>query len=94
MHVLAIEVDIRLPHAESLKDRRRVVASLLDRARARFEVAAAEVGGQDSHNLATLGFAVVSSSPAHCEEVMERVESLVWSRPELEVIETTHSWLD
>lgn len=94
MHVLAIEVDIRLPQAESLKDRRRVVSSLLDRARVRFEVAAADVGGQDTHTLASLAFAVVSSSPAHCEEVMERVESLVWSRPEVEVIGTTRSWLD
>ena len=40
---VAFEVEIRIPAAQSLKDRRQVVRSLLDGARHRFGVSAAEV---------------------------------------------------
>lgn len=94
MQVLALHLRIRVPEATSLKDKRRVVDSLLDRARSRFGVASAEVGQQESHQVAELGFAVVAGTPAHCERVMERVEGLVWSRPDLEVTESHRSWLE
>ncbi len=94
IHVLALEIDIRIPLAASLKDRRQVVRSLLDRARSRLHVSAAEVGAQESHQRAVLGFAAVSSSAAEVEDVMDRVESLVWSRPDLEVVSADRSWLE
>jgi hypothetical protein len=94
VQVLALHLEIRVPEAGSLKDKRRVVDSLLDRARSRFGVSAAEVGRHESHQVAELGFAVVSGTPAQCERVMERVEALVWSRPDLEVTESSRRWLE
>jgi uncharacterized protein YlxP (DUF503 family) len=94
VQVLALHLRIRVPEARSLKDKRRVVDSLLDRARSRFGVTAAEVGQQESHQVAELGFAVVSGTPAQCERVMERVEDLVWSRPDLEVTQSCRTWLE
>ena len=93
IQVLALEVDIRIPHATSLKDKRQVVRSLLDIARNRLKISAAEVDSQDAHQRAVLGFSAVSSSAAELEELMDRVESLVWSRPEVEVISAQRSWL-
>jgi uncharacterized protein YlxP (DUF503 family) len=93
VHVLALEVRFRVVESSSLKDKRRVVRSLLDQTRARFGVASAEVGDQDLHHTARLGFATVSESARHCTEVIDRVEGLVWSRPELEVLETERTWL-
>ena len=47
--------EIRIPDSHSLKDRRQVVRSLLAVTRERFHVSAAEVGGQDTWQRATLG---------------------------------------
>jgi uncharacterized protein YlxP (DUF503 family) len=94
VHVLAVRIELRLPHARSLKDKRQVVLSVLERASARYPVSAAEVGAQDSHQRAVVGFAVVSGSAGHAEEVMDSVVGLVWSRPELEVVDERRSWVE
>ena len=94
MFVLALEMDLQVGASRSLKDKRQVVRSVLDGARRRFSVAAAEVGGQDTWQRAVLGFAAVASSASHAEEVIDAVERFVWSFPELEVLGTARRWLD
>ena len=94
MFVLAVEVDLRIPQARSLKDKRQVVTSLLELSRRRFAVSAAEVDHQDVHQRATLGVAVVASSARQAEQVMDSVVDLVWSRSEVEVLSTERTWLE
>jgi uncharacterized protein YlxP (DUF503 family) len=94
VHVVAIEVDLRIPGARSLKDKRHVVRSLLDGARHRFAVSAAEVGDQDVWQRAKLGFAAVGSSARQAEDVIDAVDRWVWSNPEVEVVEVAQRWLD
>ena len=92
MHAAALEVDLRLPHSTSLKDKRAVLRSVLDGARNRFRVASAEVGHQDLRQRALLGFAAVAGSPGHVTEVLDQVERFVWSFPEVEVLATERTW--
>ena len=94
MFVLALRVDGHVPGAASLKDKRQVLRSVLDGARARFSVAAAEVDHQDKWQRTSLGFATVSSSARHAEDVIARVERFVWSQPGLEILEVRRTWLD
>lgn len=93
MHAVAFEVEIRIPGAQSLKDRRQVVRSLLDGARQRFGVSAAEVGGQDTWQRATLGFAVVASEARLAEETLDAIDRFLWSRPEIEVLDGETQWI-
>jgi uncharacterized protein len=92
--VLALEVEAHLPQARSLKDKRQVLRSVLDTARARFSVAAAEVEHQDRWQRTTLGFAAVSGSASHATDVIDEVERLVWSQAGLEVVRAERTWLD
>jgi uncharacterized protein YlxP (DUF503 family) len=94
VHVVAFEVEIRIPSSRSLKDRRQVVRSLLDGARQRFGVSAAEVGGQDTWQRATLGFAVVASEARLAEAVVDSLDRFLWSRPDIEVVDGAVRWLD
>lgn len=94
MFVLALRVDLRLPACRSLKDRRQVIRPILDGARHRYAVSAAEVDHQDSWQRATLGFAAVSGSVGHVTEVIDAVERFVWSFTEIEVLDTERRWLD
>ena len=77
-----------------MKEKRAVIKPILDGARNRYRVAAAEVGGQDLWQRTQLGIAVVGSSPRHVEEVLDEVERFVWSFPEVEVIEASRNWVD
>ena len=92
--MLAQELELHLPHAQSLKDKRSVLTSMLAGARRRFGVAAAEVGWQDHRQRALLGFAVVASTAGHAGEVMDEVDRFVWSHPEVEVLSTERRWLE
>lgn len=89
VHVTALELDLHLPNCHSLKEKRAVLKSILNGARNRFEVAAAEVAHQDKWQRAGLGFATVSASPGHADDVLAKVERFVYSFPEVEVIEAT-----
>lgn len=94
LHVLALEVDLRIPAADSLKDKRSVVRTIVEGARRRFEVTAAETGHVDEHQRAELGFAVVSGSARQCTEVLDAVERFVWSFPEIEVVDSDRHWTE
>jgi len=54
MPVGVLTLEIQLPYAHSLKDKRSVVQSLRNRLRARFNVAVAELDHQDVWQRATL----------------------------------------
>jgi uncharacterized protein YlxP (DUF503 family) len=94
VYVLALEVDVHIGASQSLKDRRQVVRALLDGARRRFGVSVAEVDGQDTWQRATLGFAVVASSPGQATDVIDEVERFVWSHPELDVLSVERRWME
>ena len=93
MFVLALEVDLHIGHAQSLKDKRGVIRPIVDGARNRYQVAAAEVGDQNKWQRAQLGFAAISSSQQHTTEVIDEVSRFVWSFPEIEVLDEERTWL-
>ena len=66
-----------------------MVKPMLEGARRRFQVSAAEVGYQDKWQRAALGFATVGPDAGHLEEVLAAVERFVWSFPEAEVLEAS-----
>ena len=94
LHVLALSVDLRIPDAGSLKDKRSVVRTIVEGARRRFGVSAAETGRTEQHQRAELGFAVVSGSPTFCAEAIDAVERFVWSFPEIEVVDSDRYWTE
>ena len=94
MYVLAVEIDLHIPGARSLKDKRQVVKSIVEGARRRLGVTAAETGRHDSWQRSTLGFAIVASSARHAESVIDDVERLVWGHGEVDVVSAERSWLE
>jgi uncharacterized protein YlxP (DUF503 family) len=70
-----------------------VIRSIVDGARHRFHVAAAEVGDENLWQRAQVGFAAVSNSQKHTTEVIDRVSRFVWSFPEIAVLAEERTWL-
>lgn len=70
-------LDIRLYGIHSLKDKRRVVQSLLSRLRDRFGLACAEVGENDIWARTLIGMACVSNQGWHAEEILRSAISWV-----------------
>ena len=72
--------DLHIPHARSLKDKRRVVKSLLDRIAHKHRVSAAEVEHQNLRQRAQLGFALVNSDRRHALTTLEAIHRVVADR--------------
>jgi uncharacterized protein YlxP (DUF503 family) len=53
-------LDLHLPDCHSIKEKRMVIRSVKDRARARFNLSVAELDHQDLHQRALLGFAMLA----------------------------------
>ena len=73
MHVVTVHMSIVIPGATSLKDKRMVLRSIVDRVRVRFNVAIAEVGSQDIHDRAELGLATVGERLSQANGLANRV---------------------
>jgi len=87
MNVGVCKVTLRLPENESLKGKRRVISSLSKRIRNKFNVSIAEVGDNDSWQLATLGITCASNEARHTDEMLSRVVDFIESsREDFELI--------
>lgn len=89
-----MQVDLHLGECRSLKARRSVLKPIIEGSKRRFGVACAEVGGEDTWQLASVGVAVVSNRAHHAEEVLDEVERFIWSTPGIQVLRTDRHWLE
>lgn len=92
MHVLVAEVELHVRSAESLKEKRSVVTSIVRNLDQMHGVAAAEVDHLDLWQRAGIGVAVVGGGPSHVESIMDAVDRYVWSRTEIDVLRFERSW--
>lgn len=58
---------------QSLKEKRRILKSLIARIRNSFNVAIAEVDENDTHRTAVLGLAIVANNSAFADQVAAKV---------------------
>ena len=77
MVVGIVRIELFLPHARSLKDKRQVVRGLKDRLRERVHASVAEVEHQELWQRAALGLAVVGADGAQVREALDSARRLV-----------------
>ena len=88
MVVGLLQITLLIPENASLKGKRKVVKSLLGRLRSRFNVAAAEVDGQDLWQRAELGLAVVGNDVRFINSSLDKIMDYIERETEAEVINT------
>jgi uncharacterized protein len=91
MLIGVLEVTFHIPSAQSLKDKRKVVRSVKDRIRRRFNVSLAEIEGQAAWQTCTLAAAMVAAQRIAVERELNRVLDLIESEPSIETVE---QWID
>lgn len=73
MPVGLLTLEIRIPYAHSLKEKRAVLQRIRGRLRSRFNVAVAELNHQDVWQRATLGVVSISESQPLLESLFQQV---------------------
>jgi uncharacterized protein len=79
IHVGVARIELQLVDNSSLKGKRTVVKSVVQRVRNRFNVAIAEVDSQDAWELITLGVVCLSDDPRHANAMLSKVVAFIES---------------
>jgi uncharacterized protein YlxP (DUF503 family) len=87
MIVGTVRIELHIPAATSLKQKRSVVQSLKERIRSRVHAAVAEVDHQDLWQRAALGVAVVSGEGHQVREMLDAVRRIVEATYEAELLD-------
>lgn len=82
-----LEARLRVRESHSLKEKRRIVRSIKDRVRARFNVSVAEVDDQDLWQSIVLGFAAVGSDSEYVTRELEEILRQLRMHPEAEFLQ-------
>jgi uncharacterized protein YlxP (DUF503 family) len=77
MSVGVCRITLRLPENGSLKGKRQVVKSVIERLRNKFNVSASEVDDNDRWQIATIGVTCVSNTARHAEQQLQEVVRFV-----------------
>jgi uncharacterized protein YlxP (DUF503 family) len=77
MVVGILRLSLSIPVASSLKDKRQVLRKIIDRVKAKFEVAVAEVGDNDLWQRGQIGIAAVGNDRRFINEVLDKVRGFV-----------------
>ena len=94
MPIARLTLEVEIPGAQSLKDRRQVVRSLKDKIRHSFNVSVAELDDGVVWNRATLGIAAISSSTAYLTGQIEQIDKAAQSYAAGLSAEIADSWAE
>lgn len=86
MRIGSAVLEIHIIGAQSLKQKRMILLSVIKRAQNKFNAAIAEVGSQDLWQRAEVGIAVVSTSTKHADGQLQVIVNFFEQDPRLEVI--------
>jgi len=86
MIVCSCKIEILIYEANSLKEKRHVIKSIIERIRSKFNASVAEVGYNELWNRSLLGIAVVSNTKKMCDVSISRIISFIDNDERVEII--------
>jgi len=92
--IALLTLELRIEHAQSLKDKRQVVRSLKEKLRAHFNVATAELDPSSLWNRASIGVVSVSDSRDYLDGLLRNVERQAMRIANNAGAEVTDSWVE
>jgi len=92
-HLILVTFDIFIPHAQSLKQKRRVIKSIIDRIRSRFNASVAEIAYQEQWQRCQLGVSMIGSSKHELEQRYSRLNKLFLDTLDIQITNVNFEWL-
>ncbi|ADE57096.1 MULTISPECIES: DUF503 domain-containing protein [Aminobacterium] len=86
------QVQIDIPACRSVKERRQVVRSLIDKIRRRWNVSAIDLGPENRWDQAYLAFSLVGTSYGMCKDRIEALKNFLEREEEMATFNIIHFW--
>lgn len=87
MHIGVCKIKLYLPECQSLKEKRRVLKSLIARLRNRFNIAIAEIEALDVHQSTVLGAVSVANDIKHVQRIVAQTVKFIEKNPSVVVVD-------
>jgi uncharacterized protein YlxP (DUF503 family) len=88
-----LTIEVMIPWARSLKDKRSAVRGLKDRLRSRFNASVAEVACQDKWQRAVIAVCILDSDRRHLESDVSKVCQLCEAAKDVQIADVHQQWL-
>jgi uncharacterized protein YlxP (DUF503 family) len=92
MYVGCLIVDFHIPATASLKDKRSIVKSNIQRAQQRFNASIVELADHDLWRRATIGAAACGAEPGQIEGQLRALLSFLEADPRWEALRVDFTW--
>ena len=89
MFIGTVQLELSIPWAMSLKDKRRAVKSLKEKLRHRFNASVAEVADNESWRSAVIGIATVANETRFLQSVCQKMVNFAEEFPDAELADYT-----
>lgn len=86
MIVGTCQIELIIYEADSLKEKRHVIKSIIERIKARFNISIAEIEYHELWNRSMIGMAVVSNNKALCESSLTKAINFIDNDERVEII--------
>lgn len=87
MIVGILSVSLQVPASQSLKDKRQVVKSIIEKTKNRFNVAVAEIGDHELWQRALIGIVTIANEKKFVNQVLDKVLNFIRSNPFINLID-------
>ena len=77
MYIYLLDIKFKLDNSFSLKDKRKVIRSIIDYARNYLKISSAELTDNDMINFAHLGFVTISNNNDKAKSIIEKLVSRI-----------------
>lgn len=91
--VCIISIELSIPMAHSLKEKRKQIKSLKERLKNRFNASVAEVSALDDWQRAVFGISMISNDKLYLEKQYRGIETMVLEGREVELISIDIEWI-
>jgi len=86
MYVTSAKLTFYIPYSNSLKDKRQVRRSIVEKTKHRFNASIAEVDTQDSFRTLIIGVAVVSGDHSHAQDSLDEIINFMEKHIDAELV--------
>ncbi len=86
MKVLLVKITLRASWSHSLKEKRMVVKSIVQKLKNKFNISVAEVEEQDIHQIIVIGIAGICGNSAQVDSTQENIITFIECNTDAEII--------
>lgn len=87
MIIEAVTIKLYAPWVHSLKEKRMIVKSLIDKTKNKFNVSISEVDEQDVHQTIVLGLACITGTISHADSMIDSILTYIENNIDAQIID-------